>query len=204
MKPGTKFLHSLFEVAHVEFQTYDLYNHKLLFSSGLIPQLLGYTEDEYVELSQDFYKNILHPDDLDKVQQTINALCSAQKGEVIEMIARLLKRDGNYIWVNSRQMVYEMKPDRHVCTIIREVEDVTSLVALQDQLEEKVEQLKAISFRNSHLVRGPVASIIGLIDIIEEKEITSDHNKQVLRFLKEAISKLDDVILDINDLARLD
>ena len=204
MRPGAKFLHSLFEVTHVEFQTYDILNHKLLFSSGVVQQLLGYTPDEYLDLSQDFYKNILYPEDLKTVQDTIANLLQAKNGQIVEMTVRLRKRSGDYIWVYSRQMIYEKNPVNHICTIIREVEDVTKLVELQEELKAKVDQLKIVSYKNSHLLRSPVASIIGLVDLVEEHGITSEHNRQILYYLKEAIIKLDEVIHEINDSARID
>lgn len=204
MRPGAKFLHSLFEVTHVEFQTYDILNHKLLFSSGVVQQLLGYTPDEYLDLSQDFYKNILYPEDLKTVQDTIANLLQAKNGQIVEMTVRLRKRSGDYIWVYSRQMIYEKNPVNHICTIIREVEDVTKLVELQEELKAKVDQLKIVSYKNSHLLRSPVVSIIGLVDLVEEHGITSEHNRQILYYLKEAIIKLDEVIHEINDSAHID
>lgn len=204
MRPGAKFLHSLFEVAHVEFQTYDLSNHKVVFSSGVAHQLLGYSADEYASLSGDFYKSIVHPDDFQTVQQTIDKIIQSKNGDVIEMTVRLRKSDGSYIWLYSRQMTYERNADKQTFTIIREVEDVTRLVELQDELEEKVEQLKIVSYKNSHLLRSPVASIIGLVDLIEEHGITGEHNRQIVHFLKETITKLDNVIHEINDISKVD
>jgi len=203
MKLGPKFLHSLFEVAHVEFQTYDLSNHRVVFSSGVARQLLGYTADEYAGLSSDFYRSVVHPDDYEKVQETIDKLMQSKNGEVIEMTVRFCKVDGEYIWLYSRQMVHERNNKNNGLTIIREVEDVTKLMQLQQNLEEKVEQLKTVSFKNSHLLRSPVASIIGLVDLIEEDGITNEHNKLVFQYLKKTIAKLDSVIHDINDAARL-
>jgi PAS domain S-box-containing protein len=203
MRPGDKFLHSLFEVTHVEFQTYDLYNHKLVFSSGLAHQYLGYSENEYFENSNDFYKSIVHPDDFQKIQKTIKKIIQAKEGDVIEMSVRMRKSDGLYVWTNSRQMILERNDKDHIFTIIREVEDVTKLIEIQNELEERLKQLKAVSFKNSHLLRSPVASIIGLVDLIEEQESTSKHNRQIFNFLKEAITKLDDIIHDINDAARV-
>jgi PAS domain S-box-containing protein len=204
MRPSTKFLDSLFEVAHVEFQTYDLINHTLVFSSGMAHQLLGYPEDELFDLSHDFYKKIIHPDDYHLVEETIKKIMLSKDGEVVEMTLRVRRSDGYYIWVNSRQMIYERSPDGKVCSIIREVEDVTKLVALQRELEQKVQQLKVISYKNSHLLRSPVASIIGLVDLIEEHGIRGDRNRQIFHFLKETITKLDEVIHEINELARVD
>jgi PAS domain S-box-containing protein len=205
MKPGARFLNSLFEIAHVEFQTYDLCDKKLLFSSGVAHQLLGYSADEYFNLSTNFYKEIIYPDDFKKVEETLEKIKASKKGDVIEMTIRVRRSDGFYIWIYSRQMILEKKNKKGVCQIIREVEDVTKLVELQNELRGKVEQLKVISFKNSHLLRNPVASIIGLVNIIEEHDdIASEHNRQILHFLKEAIMKLDHVIHEINDIARLD
>jgi len=204
MRVGAKFLNSLFEVAHVEFQTYDIYNHQLVFSSGLAHQLLGYSSEEYFNLSKDFYKNIIHPDDFQIVQDNIEKICRAEKGEIIEMTVRLRRSDGIYIWATSRQMILERNNKRNTCKIIREVEDVTRLVEIQNELEERVKQLKVVSFKNSHLLRSPVSSIIGLVDLIDEDGITSEHNVKIFNFLKQTITKLDDVIREINDAAELD
>ncbi|WP_214072920.1 PAS domain-containing protein [Mucilaginibacter sp. dw_454] len=201
MKPNNKFLRSVFEVAHVEFQEYDLNNHRLLFSSGVAVKILGYTADEYFALSDDFYKKIVHPDDWQKVLDTREKLVHSHNGEIVEMTIRLLRHDGNYIWAYSRQMVTERKANGDIKIIIREVEDVTYIIELEAQLKEKVGKLQTISYQNSHLVRSPVASIIGLVDIIEEHGIIGDHNVQIFEYLKQTIEKLDSVIHSINDTA---
>ncbi len=58
--------------------------------------------------------------------------------------------------------------------------------------------------KNSRLLRSPVASIIGLIDLVEERGIASEHNKRLFEFLKKAIMKLDSVIYEINDDTRVE
>lgn len=203
MEPASKFLNSIFEVSHVEFQTFDLSQNKLVFSSGMACQLLGYSEHEYRELSKGFYKDIIHPDDVEKVEETISRVARAQKGAVVEMTARFRRSDGTYIWLYSRQMIFERNNNNQAGTIIRQVEDVTTLIELQNELKAKVDQLNLVSYKNSHLLRSPVASIIGLVNIFEEHAITSEHNRQILHFLKEAITRLDEVIYEINDDARV-
>lgn len=96
-------------------------------------------------------------------------------------------------------MVYEHKSNNRTFSIIREAEDVTRFIELRNELDEKVEQLKLVSYKNSHQLRGPVANIIGLVDLVEEQGITSEHNKQILKLLKETIEKLDCVVREINE-----
>jgi len=203
MEPDIKFLHTLLEIAHVEFQTYDLFNQKLVFSSGIARRFLGYTEEEYLQLSEHYSQTIVHPDDIDKVQNTIENVLKAESGQIIDMTVRLRRSDGSFAWLYSRQMVYERSDNDQLLTVIREVEDISQMIALQHSLQEKVNQLKVISFKNSHLIRGPVATIIGLIELIEDRPITSQQNKEVLNFLKDTITKLDGIIHEINDEASL-
>jgi len=203
MEPDIKFLHTLLEIAHVEFQTYDLFNQKLVFSSGIARRFLGYTEEEYLQLSEHYSQTIVHPDDIDKVQNTIENVLKAESGQIIDMTVRLRRSDGSFAWLYSRQMVYERSDNDQLLTVIREVEDISQMIALQHSLQEKVNQLKVISFKNSHLIRGPVATIIGLIELIEDRPITSQQNKEVLDFLKDTITKLDGIIHEINDEASL-
>jgi PAS domain S-box-containing protein len=204
MKPGSKFLRSLFEVSHVEFQTYDFVKHKLIFSSGVACKMLGYTRKQYFNFSHDFFKELIHPDDRKKADEIIEKIISSKKGEIFETTVRARKRAGNYIWIYSRQMVCEREINGDIRTIIRETEDVTDFIKVQSALKQKVEVLNAISYKNSHLLRSPVASIIGLVNLVEEQGITSEHNKEIFDYLKKAIVKLDEVIHEINDIAQID
>ncbi len=203
MQSDSDKLRSIIEVSHVEFQSYDVQRHQLICSSGLAQKILGYTKEEYFKLSRDFYKDLVHPDDLQKVHNNIDKLIHSAKGEIVENTARYRRSDGNYIWLYTRKIISEWDEKGNPSTITTVAEDITDVLQLQDQLREKVEQLEAISYKNSHLVRSPVASIIGLVNLIEEKDITSEHNMQIFHFLKQAIEKLDSVIHEINDLSQV-
>jgi PAS domain S-box-containing protein len=202
MKANLKFLNSLFEVAHVEYQTYDITNHKLIFSSGFAHKILGYSMEEYYKLSDDFFKELVHPDDRQTVLDSVNKIIHSSAPEVVEMTVRVRKHDGDFLWVHSRQMVYEKDEINNICTVIRESKDVTEVVLLEDALREKVKQLQTISYKNSHLLRSPVASIIGLINLVEEHHLISQHNIEIFNYLKHAIEKLDTVIHEINNIAK--
>jgi PAS domain S-box-containing protein len=197
-----RFIKSLIEVSHIEFQTYDVYHRHLLCSSGVAQKILGYTKEEFFRLSNDFYEGIVYPDDLQVVEENMNKLMHSAPGVIITMTIRMRKSDGDYIWIYTRKIVTERNEKGEPTTITSVAEDISDFIKVQNQLKEKVLQLEAISHVNSHMVRGPVASIIGLINLIEEKDIASPHNLQVFNYLKEAIEKLDNVIYEINDLSR--
>lgn len=201
MQAASKFLKSLIEVSHIEFQSYDFHRHQIVFSSGMGQEILGYSKDEFYELSRNFFEDLIYPDDIPTMHEAIDKIIHSSKGEIIEMTARYRRSDGKYIWIYTRKLVTRRNKKGEPCTITTIAEDITEVALLQDQLREKVNQLETVSYKNSHLVRGPVASIIGLIDLFEEKDITSTHNLQIFNFLKQAIEKLDTVIHEINDIS---
>ena len=61
-------------------------------------------------------------------------------------------------------MVVERDEKGYPSTITTVAEDITDMIDLQDQLREKIRLLESISYKNSHMLRSPVASIIGLIN----------------------------------------
>jgi signal transduction histidine kinase len=68
-----------------------------------------------------------------------------------------------------------------------------------EALEEQNKKLKEISWMQSHVIRVPLARIIGLIPLINDvKEIESEREK-MLGFLSSAANELDEVINDITD-----
>jgi len=202
MKNINKTVSTFIDVSHLEYQTYDFFHRKIICSSGLAQQVLGYTEQEFVKLSSNFYEALIHPADLDSIKKTVDKITNSSQGEIIENTSRFKKSDGSFIWIYTRKTVLERdqkgKPSI-ICTI---AEDITEIIILESQLKEKIKQIKDISWKNSHLLRGPVATIIGLVNLIEEKEITSERNIQVFSYVKQTIEKLDSVIHEINEDAK--
>src|ERR1700733_3329134 len=142
MTQDGEFLKSLVEVSHVEFQSYDFQRHKLIFSSGMAEKILGYTTEQYFKISENFYEEIVHPDDHDLLRETIDKITHSSKGEVVEMTARFRRSDGKYMWLYTRKMVAERDKQGNPCTLTTVAEDVTNLIDLQQRLKEKVTQLE--------------------------------------------------------------
>ena len=57
--------------------------------------------------------------------------------------------------------------------------------------------LKEIAWIQSHKVRGPLASILGLVSLFDTNEITGEHNTEILEKLRTAAADLDNVIKEV-------
>jgi PAS domain S-box-containing protein len=65
------------------------------------------------------------------------------------------------------------------------------------QLVDQNNNLTQFSFIASHNLRGPVASILGLLSICDETSIGNEHNRMVVQNLHSVAHRLDEVIKDL-------
>jgi PAS domain S-box-containing protein len=191
------FIRSVIQVAHVEFSSYDVTNHGLVYSSGLAAEILGYTEEEMYEFSHNYNDEIIHPDDLERMHQKWDDLMNSAPGQIIEAIARYRKKDGEYIWGYTRKLVSERGVNGEPLKITTVAQDITELINMQVELEKRVSQLEQISYVNAHELRGPVASILGLTNLMAEDGLIGEYNREIMHHLNRTVTKLDKVVNDL-------
>jgi len=75
--------------------------------------------------------------------------------------------------------------------------DFTELLYAQEQLNQQNLRLRNIAWYQSHLVRGPVASILGLVHIFNKENIHDPFNIEILDHLQRAAKQLDSAVQEI-------
>lgn len=155
----------------------------------------GYTEKEL--LGQD--PKIFQGPENDR--EILNALKKAIT-DLLPYECELLnyKKDGSPYWINLSMIpVFNGK---RICThFIGLSRDITER-KLQEQLILKANEalqvqnnkLFDIAQINSHVIRRPVASILGLIGLLDEQNFVSDDEKEIVANLKNCATELDEVI----------
>ena len=68
-----------------------------------------------------------------------------------------------------------------------------------EALEKQNERLKEISWMQSHVIRAPLARIMGLIPLINDLKENNIELDKMLNYLIVSAHELDDVIGDITD-----
>lgn len=84
--------------------------------------------------------------------------------------------------------------DKMIGVALRVV-DISERKNREKQIENQNEQLWKISWIQSHHTRQPIATILGLIHILDKTSLTED-NQNIIRMLEAEIDKLDFVIRD--------
>jgi PAS domain S-box-containing protein len=72
--------------------------------------------------------------------------------------------------------------------------DITERKKFEHRLQQQNDQLKEIAWISSHEIRGPVASILGLISLYDHSTPEATFNKEILQHLEEVTKRLDAVI----------
>jgi len=100
--------------------------------------------------------------------------------------------DGSTLWVICFGKVFKWnngKPLRMVGCFI----DINQTKTTEEIIMKQNESLRKISFTQSHLMRAKLANVIGLLNILDEKNLNED-NKTFFKLLKKETEKLDKMI----------
>ena len=138
----------------------------------------------------------MHPDDLEQsVVKTY--IDSAAKGK-----SRLIREfrfkcaDGTYKTVLDRTFII-FDANKNPIRMIGSMQDVTPTNNYIHAIKQQNEKLKEISWLQSHSVRAPLASILGLTQLIKWPNSADDDMIQTFKYIKSSAEELDSVINNI-------
>ncbi len=81
------------------------------------------------------------------------------------------------------------------------VNDITEKVNYVKAIEAQNSKLQEIAWMQSHVVRAPVARIMGLVDVIRQLPESAVHHEELLDAINRAATELDDIIHTITEKA---
>lgn len=192
-------LDKLCKVSPVSIEIIDLRTKQLVCTSGWTARHLGYTEDEFRELSGNLFEKLVHPDDRSIQVRAYQSLFEEQTVPFREFIIRVLRKDQTYDHIQIRITILECDASKKPCTVLCTAMDIGEVMELRERIDRQLRKLDIISYKNSHELRGPVATILGLINLIDHDECEGMHVRQLISSLKQTVIKLDGVIHEINE-----
>ncbi|RYD87543.1 MAG: HAMP domain-containing histidine kinase, partial [Sphingobacteriales bacterium] len=77
--------------------------------------------------------------------------------------------------------------------------DITDTKIYEEELLKKIDQLKEISYLNSHYIRKPVASLLGLTGLINQNLVEGEEYRDIAGHIHECSRELDHVVRRINN-----
>lgn len=164
--------------------TIEIANHQVLSS-------LGYTKDQLI--NQHFSK-LLGPDyqdDLNRIERDLK-----ENNVSVNMELNFLTSD-NVPVAHAVSFSLLSGGNDLDTSILVTAKDVTAFKETEERLRRQNEALKEIAWIQSHKVRGPVASIKGLMMLIDLDQNSLEDNRQIFTNMQQTIEQLDVIIHEI-------
>ena len=169
---------------------WDIPNDKITWNKG-IKGIFGHKQTD--NCTHEWWYSRVHPEDVERVvkgtQLLIKNKKSRQKSEY-----RFRCADGAYKFVLDRGfLIYDSagQPVR----MIGAMQDITERIKYIRAIENQNKRLREISWVQSHLIRAPLASILGIINLLSDTNETDGRLlNELLPLLKKSAEDLDAVI----------
>jgi PAS domain S-box-containing protein len=90
---------------------YDLVERRNAFISGRVREILGWSREEIAGMDVEVLATLTHPEDLPGVAEHHARLRGLADEAIAEVEYRMRRPDGLYVWLHSREKVFQRGPD---------------------------------------------------------------------------------------------
>lgn len=142
----------------------------------------------------DHWLSLLHPDDVERTKKDL-LLHIENKESRMEHEYRFRCADGSYKFVMDRNFLL-YNDDGKLVRTIGALQDITQRINYIQAIEAQNLRLSEISWMQSHVVRAPLARVIGLSELLNCDE-ENKAKKELLSNLVASAYELDQIIRDI-------
>lgn len=179
-------------LAKIGYIKWDVINENIEFSDS-VPQLLEVDRSQVLD-----YQNLLsiiHPDDTKQIEKLIDTIFIRKFFP--NFYCRIIVPNGDvkHLFVVGQ---VQLSATGAISVVKGTIQDATEQRLYIQRIQAQNQTLKDIAWIQSHKVRAPVASILGLIQLFNKENLADPTNGEVLEGIEEAAHTLDDVIKEIN------
>ena len=167
----------------------DLVTGRLLWNHG-INAIFGYKN---IEHNYQWWYDRVHPDDVERVAKVVDDNIQKRNSRWTSEY-RFRCADGSYRFVLDRGFLIFDKQSGELLRMIGAMQDISERVTYTRMLEAQNERLKEIAWKQAHLVRAPLARIIGLISLLNEKDTDEKTRETIMAYLNASTTELDRII----------
>jgi PAS domain S-box-containing protein len=177
----------LFHLSPQPMWVYDLENLHFLSVNQAAINSYGYSEQEFLNLT---LKDIRPTEDIQLLDEALkNRNSIFNKG-----IYRHRKKNGEIIQVEILSNSFFFN-NRDAILVL--ANDITSRVQYILAIEEQNKKLQEIAYTQSHIVRAPLARIMGITNLLKDLKLLTEEGNILINYLIESSNELDSIIRDI-------
>jgi PAS domain S-box-containing protein len=171
---------------------WDIKNNTVLWGEGF-HTLLGY---DLTTSQNDLWSKNIHPDDRSKVLHDLNQTLEDPTQHNFNAEFRFIKANGDVAIMQHRGVLIRDTNGKAIRAIGAMI-DLTDTLERIRKIEIQNKALREISWLQSHIVRAPLANLLGLITLLKDSQEKGIYDSNLIDYIYESTEKLDQVIHDI-------
>ncbi|MFA9192103.1 response regulator [Flavobacterium sp. FZUC8N2.13] len=192
LEESKKLYSDLFHLSPIPMWVYDMETLCFLDINQAAVSHYGYTSDEFLSMT---IRDIKPTQEMEKMNLVLK-----NKGTLFKDKFKHIKKDGTLIDVEIESSCIDFLGRKAKLVLAN---DITEKNNYLETIENQNQNLKEIARIQSHVVRAPVARILGLLNYIEEYDLNDDEKKFFQESIKVSILELDEIIKDITNRTNL-
>lgn len=185
-------------LAKLGYIRWDVEEEQVQYSDS-VPELLEVQPGQ--ALSYQLLSAIVHKDDMKNVEKVIDTIFIKKFFPNFYCRIKTAQNEIKHLLIVGQ---ITLSPSGGISLIKATVQDVTEQRLYIHKIQTQNERLRDIAWIQSHKVRAPVASILGLVQLFNSDQPDDPVNKEVLDGVTEAANTLDGVIKEINSKTEAD
>lgn len=179
-----------------------------LYFSPKLKELYGYQSHE-LNPTPDFWISTCHPDDLVSSKTALDDHLQNKKAQ-FKSDRRVMHRDGNYRWFQSRGIVIKRDPEGQPLKVVGSVADITERKKLEEELilaknsaEANVRTKRRFLANISHEIRTPMHAIMGIAEQLSHSTL-NEKQGYYLKIINDSARALLGIINDVLDISKIE
>ncbi len=139
-----RFIQQIAEANPAMLYLYDIIEQRNVYANRQLTEIVGYSPEDVQNMGAGFPKNLIHPEDWDRVVACAEQLLAAPDGEIVEIEYRMRHASGEWRWLYSRDTVFTRNADGAPKLILGTAIDITHRVRAEEELQQYRQQLERL------------------------------------------------------------
>ncbi len=183
---------NLFHLSPQPMWVYDLDTYRFLDVNDAAIKHYGYTREEFLAMT---IRDIRPPEEIPKMEAAV--AYSKQHDELFTTSVYVhRKKSGERIYVEVKSNIIKFHGRKAEVILAHDISEKLDYI---QAIEAQNKKLQDIAWMQSHVVRAPLARIMGLADLIQHCPDSGIESDELLGAINDSATELDNILRDITD-----